>query len=107
MQQKRQATIVYGGGLDLVTPALGVDQGRLLESKNYECSLNGGYRVMAGYERFDGRASPTDSSFFAIATGAFTGTFTLLETITGGTSSATGILTTIGTTGLYLVTITG
>ena len=107
MQQKKNATIIFGGGLDLVTPALSVDPGRLLEVKNYECDLNGGYRVAAGFERFDGRDSPVDSSFFAIATVAFTGTFTLLETITGGTSGATGILTTIGNEALYLVSITG
>lgn len=107
MKKKQDATIIFGGGLDLVTPALNVDPGRLLEVKNYECDLNGGYRVSAGFERFDGRDSPVDSDFFAIATGAFTGTFTLLETITGGTSGATGVLTTIGVEGLYLVSITG
>ena len=107
MRQKRSETIIFGGGVDLVTPALNVDPGKLLEVKNYECDLNGGYKVAAGFERFDGRDSPTDSSFFAIATGVFTGTFELLEIITGGTSGATGVLTTIGTTGLYLANITG
>ena len=107
MRQKKSDTVIFGGGLDLVTPDLSVDPGRLLEVKNYECDLNGGYRVAAGFERFDGRASPTDSSFFAIATENTTGTFQLLETITGGTSGATGVLTTIGAEGLYLVSIVG
>ncbi len=107
MQQKQNATIIFGGGLDLVTPALNVDPGRLLEVKNYECDLNGGYRIAAGYERFDGRDSPVDSSFFAIATGTFSSDYQLLETVTGAPSGATGILTTIGNQAIYLVSITG
>lgn len=107
MISKRMNSVIFGGGLDLVTPALRVEPGKLLEIKNYECELNGGYRAAAGYERFDGRASPVDSDFTAVGTGAFTGTFQLAETVTGGTSGATGIITTIGTTGLYLVTVVG
>ena len=107
MRQKKSDTIILGGGLDLVTPSLSVDPGRLLEVKNYECDLNGGYRVAAGFERFDGRDSPTDSSFFAIVVESIAGTFQLLETLTGGTSGATGVLTTIGVDGLYFVSPTG
>ena len=98
MQPKKRSIVICGEGLDLVTPPLVVSPGRLLEIKNYECDLNEGYRISAGFERLDGRASPTDSSFLAVGTGAFTGTFVLSETITGGTSGATGILTTIGNT---------
>ncbi|MCJ8292932.1 MAG: hypothetical protein MJK15_00865 [Colwellia sp.] len=107
MRSKKTETIIFGGGLDLVTPALKVEPGKLLQIKNYECDLNGGYKVAAGFERFDGSASPTGSSFFAIATSAFSGTYQLLETVTGTPSGATGILTTIGDEALYLVTITG
>lgn len=107
MQQKKTETIIFGGGLDLVTPALKVDAGKLLQVRNYECDLNGGYKITAGFERFDGRASPTGSSFFAIATSEFVGTYQLLETVTGTPSGATGILTTIGDDALYLVSVTG
>jgi len=107
MQQKKNATIIFGGGLDLVTPALKADPGRLLQVKNYECDLNGGYKVAAGFERFDGRDSPTGSSFFAIATSTFSDDYQLLETITGVPSGATGTLTTIGDQALYMVNITG
>ena len=105
MQQKKTETIIFGGGLDVVTPALKVDPGKLLQAKNYECDLNGGYKSAAGFERFDGSASPTGSSFFAIATSAFSGTYQLLETVTGTPSGATGILTTIGNEAVVLCKI--
>lgn len=107
MQKKKTQIIIFGGGLDVVTPALNVDPGKLLEVKNYECDLNGGYKIAAGFERFDGRDSPVDSEFVAIATEAFSGTYQLLETVTGTPSGATGVLTTIGSQALYLVSTTG
>lgn len=107
MVPKQQHTIIFGGGLDLVTPPLRVDPGRLLEIKNYECDLNEGYRQAAGFERFDGRQSPTEANFFAIFTENTTGTFQIGETITGGTSSATATVLSAGVQGIYLVEITG
>lgn len=49
-----------GGGLDLATPAVALKPGVCIAAKNYEPVL-GGYRRVAGYERFDGRTSPTDA----------------------------------------------
>ena len=37
------------GGLDTETPALALPAGRLIDSLNYEVSLNGGYRDIDGY----------------------------------------------------------
>jgi len=48
------------GGEDLVTSAIEVNPGRLSYSQNYECNLNGRYRMIDGYEVFDGQASPSD-----------------------------------------------
>ena len=107
MRQQKDVTIIFGGGLDLVTPPQQVDPGKLLEIKNYECDLNGGYRQTAGFERFDGSSSPVDSDWFAIGTETPSGVMTIGETVTQAVSGATGILLEIGTTGIYLVNITG
>ena len=48
------------GGEDLVTSAIEVNPGRLSYSQNYECNPNGRYRMIDGYEAFDGQSSPSD-----------------------------------------------
>jgi hypothetical protein len=48
-----------GGGLDLVTPAIQMPAGRVIAALNYEPVANG-YRRLIGFERFDGRAAPSD-----------------------------------------------
>ncbi|MEK0326651.1 MAG: hypothetical protein QQN63_13215, partial [Nitrosopumilus sp.] len=113
MQPKKQKTIIYSGGLDLVTPALEVPQGKLLEVKNIECSLNGGYRVMSGYERADGRLSPVEQPFWALRAKTPTGTFIIGEQITGNQSGAVGTIITFAFTGgteergFHLVNVVG
>jgi hypothetical protein len=52
------------GGLDLVTPALMVKPGQLLDCLNYEPDINGGYRRMGGIERVDGRPKPSEQSYW-------------------------------------------
>lgn len=47
-----------GGGLDQVTQAIAVPPGRVIACRNHEVLING-YGRVAGYERFDGRTSPT------------------------------------------------
>lgn len=54
------------GGLDLVTPAISMPPGRVFDSKNYEPAISGGYRRIDGFERFDGRPSPTDSAKYVV-----------------------------------------
>lgn len=56
----------FQGGLDLVTPAISMPQGRVFDSKNYEPAISGGYRRVDGYERFDGRPSPTDGAKYVV-----------------------------------------
>lgn len=79
------------GGLDLITPTLSLAPGVAREAVNWECSITGGYTRVAGYERYDGRASPSDASY-AILTANVTGTIAVGNTITGGTSGATGVV---------------
>jgi len=106
MRSQRSSAVVYSGGLDLVTPPLQVAPGRLINAKNYECDLNGGYRVFAGFERVDGRTSPTGGSWTVLGVTDVTG-FVLGETVTGGTSSATGELIAIGAAELYMASVVG
>lgn len=79
-----------GGGLDLITPAIAQKPGSAIAALNYEPALNG-YRRVEGYERFDGRPSPTDASYWQL--NFITGTIEISEgtPVTGATSGATGV----------------
>lgn len=50
----------FSGGLDLVSPAIAIPPGRARAALNYEAH-NTGYRRIDGFERYDGRTSPTDA----------------------------------------------
>jgi len=80
-----------GGGLDVTSPALAVDPGRLLAAINYEPWFQGGYRRIDGYERFDGRPKPSEATFIGFDVSSTTG-LSVGTTVTGGTSGATGIV---------------
>lgn len=53
--------ITLTGGLDMETPGLSVEPGRMLSCKNYDIDSLGGYSRIEGYERFDGQPEPTDA----------------------------------------------
>ena len=102
------------GGLNLVDPAVAIKPGQLLVGINYLQDMRGGYRRMPGYERYDGKNSPSAATYFRISfdaganepsTGSCSssysrpgpcmingGTWTNGDTIKGATSGATGIL---------------
>ena len=92
---RRQDHFLLAGGLDLVTSVLSVPNGRLLAVKNYE-PVEAGYGRMAGYERFDGRPSPSDASYsvFRFVDEQGTGRSMAGSSITGLTSGATAVLVT-------------
>ena len=79
-----------GGGLDVTTPALSVKPGRALALNNYEPWFNGGYRRIAGFERFDGHDKPSEQTFtgFDVSDAS---SLTLGDTVTDDTTGATGI----------------
>jgi hypothetical protein len=96
MQQAQLPRVQYelvtlGGGLDLVTPSLSLAPGVARSAVNFECSITGGYTRVAGYERFDGRTSPSDATYTTL-TAAITGSIVAGNTITGATSGATGVV---------------
>ena len=89
------------GGLDLITPTLSLPPGVARDSVNFEASITGGYSRIAGYERFDGRPSPAGATYSSL-TVAITGAIAVGNTITGGTSAATGVVIAIdGSTVIY------
>lgn len=79
----------FGGGLDVVTPALSVKPGRALNMVNFEPWFNGGYRRIDGFERFDGRPRPSEQAFVGFDVTSVEDVV-IGATITGAISGATG-----------------
>jgi hypothetical protein len=77
------------GGLNQMAPAVELDPGLVLDAQNYTPEIAGGYRRKYGFERFDGRASPTAANYWTISA-TVTGTVSVSATLTGNTSAATG-----------------
>lgn len=76
------------GGLDQITPALALDPGKAIAGSNYE-SNERGYQRVDGYERFDGRPSPSGMSYWVVPFEAGTTEITAGDIVTGATSGAT------------------
>lgn len=75
------------GGLDLLTPTLQLQPGAARDAKNFEVSVNGGYTRIPGYERFDGRLSPSAATFSALLLEATATNVAPGDTITGPSGS--------------------
>lgn len=89
LPQVRYDLIRLAGGLDQVTPTLSLKPGIVRRAANFECSITGGYTRIGGYERFDGRPAPSDARYFVLS-GTVISTVSVGDTVTGGTSGATG-----------------
>lgn len=98
--------IRLGGGLDQVTPALSLPPGVVRRAANFECSITGGYTRIAGYERFDGRPSPSDANYNILVL-TFTATVTVGQTVTGSVSAATGRVIAVNAASLVITRETG
>lgn len=83
--------VPFTGGFDQLTPSLSMPKGKLRDTLNFEASITGGYTRIAGYERHDGRTSPSDAIYQALKVNV-TGTIAVGNTITGVTSAATGVV---------------
>ncbi len=88
MQQEQ--VIKLQGGLDLVTPAISVPEGKAISVKNYEVTARG-YRRCDGYEAYDGQPSPSAASYSILNFDAGTTAIEADDTVTGASSGATGI----------------
>lgn len=94
------------GGLNKIAPPLAIDPGMALSAMNYECGALGGYRRIDGYERFDGRQSPTEGRYlYCVAT--LVGAVNEGDIVTGVTSAATGKVIAVTDVGFLLTKVTG
>lgn len=95
-------SFAFSGGLDVVSAALALPPGRLRSGLNYE-PLAEGYGRVDGYERFDGKPSPSSRAYWLLPFDTGVSAITAGMTITGGTSGATGIvvLEPVGFTGAW------
>lgn len=100
---------ILKGGLDLTTPAAVIKPGRVIGAKNYEPDDEGGYRRLAGYERFDGQPSPSDASYWYVTFDAGSGSaIVATDIVTGGTSGVTSeVLSVVLTSGAWGVDAAG
>ena len=88
------------GGLDLLTPAIQLSPGKCFDGQNYEPQISGGYRRIDGFERFDGRTSPSTAIYW-VMTVLTTGALTTGASLTGLSSGATARI--LGLYGTVLV----
>lgn len=99
--------ISLAGGLDLVTTPIQVKPGKVISSDNFEPDINGGYKRMAGIERFDGRPRPSDADYHMVE-GVITGSILVGDTITGVTSGATAkVIVVVSSTSWVVTRLTG
>ncbi|MDE1943469.1 MAG: hypothetical protein KGI47_10070 [Betaproteobacteria bacterium] len=97
----------FVGGLDLKTPALQLPPGCCIQAQNFERDINGGYRRMYGYERFDGRAQPHLGIYYNLEC-TLTGAVAAGNIVTGATSGATGVVLQVnGTTEIIVTDVAG
>lgn len=111
--QIRDGFTAFSGGLDTETPAWSIPAGRCRDALNYEIAIEDGYQDIRGYERFDGQTKPSAASFTVIDV-TITGAIAVGNTVTGDTSTATGVVLAIETytadptqTYLVLTKVTG
>jgi hypothetical protein len=98
--------VKFDGGLDLRSPVLSIKPGMALAAMNYEPGIDGGYPRIDGFERFDGRPSPSDAVYHYAAY-TLTGAVAVGNTITGVTSAATGVVIEVGTGYLTFTKLVG
>lgn len=105
-KQKKADFIAFTGGLDTITPTSVLAPGFVKDAQNYEEDINGGYRTVAGYERFDGHVSPSLAQYFVLNFSA-PGSVVVGSTITGAISGATGKVIAITPTYFVITRATG
>jgi hypothetical protein len=99
--------VSFPGGLDQTTPSLQLQPGACRDAINFECSQSGGYARIEGYERFDGRLSPSSASYQIIQVSAFVNVPVVGNTITQAVSGATGkVVAVVSASGVSYVAIT-
>jgi hypothetical protein len=85
--------VSYPGGLDLTTPSLRLQPGALRDALNFEVAQFGGYARTEGYERVDGRASPSAATYIIVQmANGFINVPLVGQIVTQDVSGATGTI---------------
>lgn len=84
-------TVELKGGLDEITIPIMMSPGELIACVNFEPGLQGGYRRIAGYERFDGHESPHKANVAGVEV-VDSSSIDVGDTIEGGTSGNTAVV---------------
>lgn len=99
--------VSYPGGLDQTTPSLALQPGALRDVLNFECSQSGGYGRIDGYERFDGRPSPSLAVFQILQFVSFTNVPATGLVATQAVSGATGVIIAVNNVaGAFYIAVT-
>ena len=98
---------VIKGGMDLVVSPMFAKPGTARLAYNYEFSVNGGVDRVRGIEPFDGRTSPSSAAFQLIQCTATISGIAVGDTVTGGTSGATGKVIYISADKLAVTRVSG
>jgi hypothetical protein len=97
--------IDFNGGLDLTTPALKAAPGTLRAGSNVEIAVNGGYSRITGYERYSGKAKPSDA-VYAVLTCSISGV-SLGDVLTDDATTSFGTVIALYSGAAVLTLITG
>ena len=91
----RSAYTPCRGGEDLITPTIEVKLGRASPTQNYELDKLGRFRLIGGYEAFDGRPKPSEASYWILDFDAGTIEISIADIVdgAGGTSAEALIVT--------------
>jgi len=96
----------FAGGLDTVTPPINITPGKCISMQNFEPWYHGGYRRIAGYERFDGRPAPSAATFTGFDLVSVAG-LSAGDVLTGDTSSASGTVIGISDNSVAVTKVSG
>lgn len=92
MSPRKTEYFPFAGGLNLETPALSIRKGELIGCQNYEAALEGGYRRIDGFERFDGHPLASEGVYHIVPFVSGEHPVQAGDQIVGGISGAVGVI---------------
>ncbi len=95
LPQPTYSYIQLRGGFDTETAPIELPPGLMRDAENFEIGVNGKYIRGKGYERFDGRPSPSNAAALFVPV-EFTDTVSVGDTVTGDTSGESGVVIAVG-----------
>lgn len=106
MPETRYEFFAFNGGLDQVTPPISMPNGAMRAGSNVEIGINGGYARLGGYERYSGKAKPSNAAY-AVLTCSITGSVALGDVLTDDAGTSYGTVIALPTGSAVLTLITG